>query len=97
MEQAFEAVAPVLRRLAEAEHLQLHEYFRDDPVWRLSAGDAWVDVTWDESRPQEYGVCALWWEGERLHREEVGAFIRGGSPQALESLLQRALARLPGR
>ena len=36
-EAAFELVAPVLRRVARAEGLKLDEFFRDDPVWRLSA------------------------------------------------------------
>lgn len=95
MEQAFELVAPALRRVAEFSGLQLREFFRDDPVWRLQKGDSSLDVSWDESRPEEYVVSALWWEGESLHREDVGVYTRDRSLEELEGLLREALARLP--
>ncbi len=95
VDQAFELVAPAIRRVAEAGGLMLHEFFRDDPVWRLTAGEASVDVAWDEARPEEYAVSALWWEGEKLHREEAGTFTRDRSLEDLEALLRDAVARLP--
>lgn len=95
MDQAFEMVAPAIRRVAAAEGLRLQEFFRDDPVWRLQKGDAGVDVAWDEARPEEYAVSALWWEGEQLHREEAGTFTRDRALDELEGLLREAVAKLP--
>ena len=100
MDSAFELVAPALRRVAQAEGARLHEFFRDDPVWRLDlgrtrGGDGAVDVAWEEDRPEEYVVTALWWEGERLRREDVGTFTRDRSPEELEALVRDAIGRLP--
>jgi hypothetical protein len=36
VDAAFELVAPARRRVAESEGVELHEFFRDDPVWRLN-------------------------------------------------------------
>ncbi|MDQ6771675.1 MAG: hypothetical protein M3024_01600 [Candidatus Dormibacteraeota bacterium] len=95
MDQAFELVAPAIRRVAAAQSLKLHEFFRDDPVWRLARGDQSVDVAWAEDRPEAYAVSALWWEGESLHREEVGEFTRERSLDELEGLIRDAVGRLP--
>lgn len=95
MERAFELVAPALRRVAVADGLGLQEFFRDDPVWRLQRGEGSVDVAWAEERPDEYAITALWWEGERLHREDVGVFTRELPLDDLEALLRDALGRLP--
>jgi hypothetical protein len=102
MDAAFELVAPPLRRVAEREGLKLHEFFRDDPVWRLDfagkrRGDGAGDVAWEEDRPEAYAVSVLWWEGERLQRHEVGSFSRERSLDDLESMLRDAVARLPAR
>ena len=102
MDAAFELVAPALRRVARAEGARLHEFFRDDPVWRLdfarrAGGEGAVDVGWEEDRPEEYRVTALWWEGERLRREEVGTFTRDRPLEALEALVREASRRLPPR
>src|SRR3982074_2066484 len=102
MDAAFELVAPALRRGARSEGARLHEFFRDDPVWRLDfagkgRGDGAVDVAWEEDRPEEYAVSVLWWEGERLQRHEVGSFTRERSTKELDSMLGDAAARLPAR
>lgn len=101
-ERAFELVAPALRRVAAAEGARLHEFFRDDPVWRLDfagrgRGEGAVDVAWEDDRPEDYTVSVLWWEGERLQRHEVGSFSRERSLDDLESMLRDAVARLPAR
>ena len=97
LEQAFELVAPAIRGAAGEHGLRLQEYFRDDPVWRLSRGEASVDVAWDEARPEEYAVSALWWEGDKLERQEAGVFTRDRSPAELQAMIGRAVAKLPAR
>ncbi len=102
MDQAFEIVAPAIRRAAEASGARLHEFFRDDPVWRLDfsrsrAGDPAVDVSWGEGDAETYAVTALWWEGDRLTREFVGSFTRDRSLDELEELIKQAIAKLPGQ
>ena len=105
MDAAFELVAPVLRRVAQAEGVKLHEFFRDDPVWRLNfarqaGGEAVVDVAWQEERPEEYAVSASWWLDDydttmrRSRTEEVGTFTRDRSLDDLEALLRDALRRI---
>jgi hypothetical protein len=104
---AFELVAPVLRRVARSEGVRLHEFFRDDPVWRLdfareAGGEAVVDVAWREERPEEYEVSASWWVDDydstmrRSRSEAVGTFTRDRSLDDLEALLRRALASIEG-
>jgi hypothetical protein len=105
MDAAFELVAPALRRVARDEGLKLHEFFRDDPVWRLdfarrAGGEAVIDVAWREDRPEEYLVTASWWIDDydstmrRSHGEEVGLFTRERSLDDLEAMLRDALARV---
>jgi hypothetical protein len=107
MDAAFELVAPALRRVAQAEGVKLHEFFRDDPVWRLdfvreAGGEAVVDVAWREERPEEYEVSASWWVDDydstmrRSRQEDVGTFTRDRSLDDLEALLRQALARIDG-
>lgn len=107
MDAAFEAVAPALRRFAESERLKLHEFFRDDPVWRLNfaraiGGEAVIDVAWTEERPEEYLVTARWWIDDydttmrRARQEEIGSFSRNGSLDDLEAMLRAALRRIDG-
>jgi len=107
MDAAFELVAPALRRVASAEGVKLHEFFRDDPVWRLNfarqaGGEAVVDVAWQEERPEEYTVTATWWLDDydstmrRSHQEAVGTFTRDRSLDDLESLVRGALGRIDG-
>ena len=107
MDAAFELVAPALRRVARAEGVKLHEFFRDDPLWRLdfarqAGGEAVVDVAWTEERPEEYRVTAAWWLDDyesairRSHQEDVGTFTRDRSLEDLEALLHDALGRIDG-
>ena len=107
MDAAFELVAPALRRVARAEGVKLHEFFRDDPIWRLDfarqlGGEAVVDVAWQEERPEEYTVTASWWLDDydtttrRSRQELVGTFTRDRSLDDLESLVVEALHRVDG-
>lgn len=107
MDAAFELVAPVLRRVAQAEAVKLHEFFRDDPIWRLDfarakGGEAVIDVAWEEDRPEEYAVTASWWLDDydtamrRSRREDVGIFTRDRSLDSLEAMLLEALKRIDG-
>ncbi len=105
MDAAFELVAPVLRRIAGSQGLKLHEFFRDDPIWRLdfarrAGGEAVIDVAWEEDRPEEYAVTAAWWLDDydstlrRSHKEDVGVFIRNRSLDELEAMVLNALRRV---
>jgi hypothetical protein len=107
MDAAFELVAPALRRVAREEGVKLHEFFRDDPLWRLdfarqAGGEAVVDVAWEEDHPEEYRVSAAWWLDDydttfrRSHQEEVGTFTRDRPLDELEQLLRRALRGIDG-
>jgi hypothetical protein len=100
MDQAFEIVAPAIRRAAESSGAKLHEFFRDDPVWRLDfarkrPGDPAVDISWSEDAPETYVVTALWWDGDSLKREAAGTFTREGSLEKLEQLINAAVSSLP--
>lgn len=107
LEAAFELVAPVLRRVAAAEGLKLHEFFRDDPIWRLNfarqaGGEAVIDVAWEEDRPEEYQVMSSWWVDDydttmrRSRQEAVGVFTRDRSLDDLEGMVRDALRRIDG-
>jgi hypothetical protein len=37
----------------------------------------------------------LWWEGERLQRQELGSFTRERSLNDLEAMIRAAVDRLP--
>jgi hypothetical protein len=102
MDAAFEVIAPALRRVARSQGARLHEFFRDDPVWRLDfagrgRGEGAVDVAWEDDRPEDYTVSVLWWEGERLQREDVGTFTRERPLDELEAMLRRGIDRLPAQ
>lgn len=105
LDAAFELVAPVLRRVAAAEGLKLHEFFRDDPIWRLNfarqaGGEAVIDVAWEEDRPEEYQVMSSWWVDDydstmrRSRQEVVGVFTRDRSLDDLEGIVRDALRRI---
>jgi hypothetical protein len=107
LDAAFELVAPVLRRVAAAERLKLHEFFRDDPIWRLNfarqaGGEAVIDVAWAEDRPEEYQVMSSWWVDDydstmrRSRQEAVGVFTRDRSLDDLEGMVRDALRRIDG-
>jgi hypothetical protein len=105
MDAAFEEVAPAIRKVAQEEGVKLHEFFRDDPVWRLdfareAGGEAVVDVAWSEDAPERFTISASWWIDDwettlrRLHREEIGVFQRSQSPAELEAVLRQALEKV---
>jgi hypothetical protein len=107
MDAAFEIVAPAIRRVAQAEAVKLQEFHNEDPIWRLAfgrsaGGEARVDVTWEESRPDTYGVRALWWVDDydttmrRSHEEAVGEFTRERPLEELEGLIHEGLRRVDG-
>jgi hypothetical protein len=107
LDAAFELVAPVLRRVAAAEGLKLHEFFRDDPIWRLNfarqaGGEAVIDVAWEEDRPEEYQVMSSWWVDDydtmmrRSRQEAVGVFTRDRSLDDLEGMVRDGLRRIDG-
>ena len=107
LDAAFELVAPVLRRVAAAEGLKLHEFFRDDPIWRLNfarqaGGEAVIDVAWEEDRPEEYQVMSSWWVDDydstmrRSRQEAVGVFTRDRSLDDFEGIVRDALRRIDG-
>jgi hypothetical protein len=75
--------------------VRLHEFFRDDPVWRLDlAGRAAIDVSWSDERPEEYAVSVLWWENDQLRREQIGTFTRDRPLDEVEALLEQGVARV---
>src|SRR3984893_16388746 len=96
---AFQLVAPALPPARQAQGVRLHEFFRDDPVWRFDlagkAGvDAAIDVSWSDEQPEEYNVTLLWWENDQLRREEVGTFTRDRSLDELQELVEEAVSRV---
>ena len=107
MDAAFEIVAPAIRRVATESGVKLHEFFRDDPVWRLNftrehGGEAMVDVAWSEETPDTYRVVATWWLDDydstmRSQRSEpIGEFRRDQPLEALEALLRRGVEAIDG-
>lgn len=105
MDAAFEEVAPTIRKLAQEEGVKLHEFFRDDPLWRLdfareAGGEAVVDIAWSEDQPELFSISASWWVDDydttlrKLRREEIGSFQRNQAPAELAAVLKQALARI---
>lgn len=105
MDAAFEEIAATIRKVAQEEGVKLHEFFRDDPLWRLdfareAGGEAVVDVAWSEDRPEVFSISASWWVDDydttmrRLRREEIGVFQRRQAPAELEAVLKAALAEI---
>ena len=105
MDAAFEEIAPTIRAVAQEANVKLHEFFRDDPLWRLdfareAGGEAVVDVAWSEDRPDVFTIAASWWVDDydttmrKLHREEIGVFQRNQAAAELEAVLKQALARI---
>lgn len=103
----FEIVAPAIRTVAQRAGVKLHEFFRDDPIWRLSwareaGGEAAVDVEWTDEAPDTYWVSASWWKDDydttmrRSRLEEVGEFTRDRPLSELEGLLGQAIATVDG-
>ena len=96
MDAAFEEIAPTIRAVAQEANVKLHEFFRDDPLWRLdfareAGGEAVVDVAWSEDRPDVFTIAASWWVDDydttmrKLHREEIGVFQRNQAAERVAS------------
>ena len=97
MDAAFEAVAPAIRGVAKERGARLREFHNEDPVWRLvaagSGGDAYVDVVWDEGRPDLFTIRAVRWVDDKPVSDVVGEYVREHVPQELEDLLRAGLDR----
>ena len=102
MDAAFESVAPAIRKVAQEEGVKLHEFFRDDPIWRLNfarnaGGEAVVDVAWSEDKPDAFSVAASWWLDDydttmrRQRRQEVGVYAREQPLGDLEELVRAGI------
>jgi hypothetical protein len=106
-EAVFEIVAPAVRKVAAETGVKLQEFFRDDPIWRLSwarrqGGEAAVDVEWTDEEPDTYWVSAQCWIDDydsamrRRRLEEVGEFSRDQPLEQLEGLLRKAVETVDG-
>lgn len=106
-EAVFEIVAPAIRKVAQETGVKLHEFFRDDPLWRLSwarqaGGEAAVDVEWTDEAPDTYWVSAQCWQDDydstlrHSRLEEVGEFSRDQPLEELEALLRKGIQTVDG-
>ena len=93
MDAAFEAVAESIREAARAGGARLREFHNEDPVWRLVVGENYVDVIWDESKPEIFTVRAVRWVDDKPHYENVGEFPRDHDAGELKSLIGEGLAK----
>lgn len=103
----FEIVAPAIRKVAQEARVKLEEFFRDDPIWRLSwarqaGGEAAVDVEWTDDEPDTYWVSAQWWKDDyeatmrKSRLEEIGEFFRDQPLTELEALLRKGVETVDG-
>lgn len=93
MDAAFEAVADVIREAARDGGARLREFHNEDPVWRLVVGENYVDVIWDESKPEAFTVRAVRWVEDRPQYDTVGEFQRDHDAAELRSLIADGLAK----
>ena len=93
MDAAFEAVADTIRAAAGEGGARLREFHNEDPVWRLVVGENYVDVTWDESKPEVFTVRAVRWVDDKPEYDTVGEFARDHDQSELKSLIAEGLAR----
>lgn len=97
VEAAFEAVGPAIHEAAEEGGARVREFHNEDPVWRLVAGtDAYVDVVWDEGRPDVFTVRSIRWVDDKPQSEQVGEFPRDHDAAELKALIAQGLARVRG-
>jgi hypothetical protein len=94
VEAAFEAVAPAIREAARDGGARLREFHNEDPVWRLVTGENYVDVIWDESRPDVFTVRAVRWVDDKPQYEPVGEFPRDHDAAELKSMIAEGLAKV---
>ena len=94
VEAAFEAIGPAIHAVAKDNGARVREFHNEDPVWRLVAGtDAYVDVVWDEERPDVFMVRAIRWVDDKPQTEAVGEFVRDHPVAELQALIRDGLAR----
>jgi hypothetical protein len=93
MDAAFEAVADTIRAAARESGAGLREFHNEDPLWRLVVGENYVDVIWDESRPEVFTVRSVRWADGQPRYDPVGEYPRDHDPSELASLLADALGR----
>ncbi len=93
MDAAFEAVADAIRAAAREGGARLREFHNEDPIWRLVVGENYVDVIWDDSKPEVFTVRAVRWVDDRPQYETVGEFQRDQDQAGLRSLIAEGLAK----
>lgn len=97
MDAAFEAVAPAIRAAASEAGARLREFHNEDPVWRLVVSeDAYVDVIWDEGRPEVFTVRAIRWVDDKPQSAPVGDYERSADPAELQGLIRQGLQQVAG-
>jgi hypothetical protein len=96
MDAAFEAVAETIRSAAREGGARLREFHNEDPVWRLVVGENYVDVIWDESKPDAFTVRAVRWVDDKPQYDTVGEYQRDQDQGELKSLIATALAQAQG-
>jgi hypothetical protein len=96
MDAAFEAVAESIRSAAREGGARLREFHNEDPVWRLVVGENYVDVIWDESKPDAFTVRAVRWVDDKPQYDTVGEYQRDQDQGELKSLIATALAQAQG-
>lgn len=96
VEAAFEAVAEPIREAAKEGGARLREFHNEDPIWRLVAGENYVDVIWDESKPEVFTVRVIRWIDDKPQYDQVGEFQRDHDAAELKSLIAEGLARARG-
>lgn len=97
VEAAFQAVGPAIHEAAKEAGARVREYHNEDPIWRVVAGpDAYVDVVWDEGRPDLFSVRAIRWVDDKPETEQIGEFARDHDSAELKVLIGDGLQRVRG-
>lgn len=97
VEAVFEAAGPAIREAAGEAGARVREFHNEDPVWRLLSGpDAYVDVAWDEERPDVLTVRAIRWIDDKPQTRQIGDFARDHEPSELKALIADAFASVRG-
>lgn len=96
VDAAFEAVAETIRAAARDGGARLREFHNEDPVWRLVVGENYVDVIWDESKPELFTVRAVRWVDDKPQYDTVGEYLREHDQSELKALIADGLSRAAG-
>jgi hypothetical protein len=94
MDAAFEAVADSIRAAARDGGARLREFHNEDPIWRLVVGENYVDVIWDESKPEAFTIRAVRWVDDKPQYDTVGEYQRDHDQAELKSLISDGLSRV---